>query len=150
MAIRDGEHDREARLLAPGDPFRSVLFYRMSKLGSGRMPRLGSSVIDAFGLSLIHSWIDQLPSEPLDPIVAADRATAVAGLRKLRRVGERQIIITLRMREHAVALQKLVHQNVTLQSRVAIVRVQSWHGDTTLGQFFGVVNEAFGIRNQTR
>ena len=51
----------DARILAPGDPYRSVLFYRMSKLGPGRMPHIGSEVADERGLRLIHDWIRQLP-----------------------------------------------------------------------------------------
>ncbi|HEV3262706.1 MAG TPA: PQQ-dependent sugar dehydrogenase [Gemmataceae bacterium] len=49
------------QLLAPGDPYRSVLFYRMSKLGRGRMPHIGSEIVDERGLRLIHDWIRQLP-----------------------------------------------------------------------------------------
>jgi putative heme-binding domain-containing protein len=49
-----------AQLLTPGDPWRSVLLYRMSKLGSGRMPHLGSQVVDSFGLQLIERWIREL------------------------------------------------------------------------------------------
>ena len=33
-------------ILAGGDASRSVLFYRMSKLGHGRMPHVGSTVVD--------------------------------------------------------------------------------------------------------
>ncbi|MBM3833207.1 MAG: c-type cytochrome [Verrucomicrobia bacterium] len=51
-----------ASLVSPGDAYRSVLFYRMSKLGSGRMPRLGSTLVDEVGVQLIHDWIEQLPS----------------------------------------------------------------------------------------
>lgn len=50
-----------ARLIVPGDPYRSVLFYRLSTQGSGRMPRLDCQVIDDFGTRLIHDWIHQLP-----------------------------------------------------------------------------------------
>jgi putative heme-binding domain-containing protein len=50
-----------AQILAPGDPYRSVLFYRMAKLGPGRMPHIGSEVVDDTGLRLIHDWIRQLP-----------------------------------------------------------------------------------------
>ncbi len=50
----------QARVLTPGDPHRSVLFYRMAKAGSGRMPRLGSTVHDKQGLQLVHEWIDSL------------------------------------------------------------------------------------------
>jgi len=50
-----------AEILAAGDPFRSVLFYRTMKLGPGRMPRLGSSVVDEAGVRLLHEWISQMP-----------------------------------------------------------------------------------------
>jgi uncharacterized repeat protein (TIGR03806 family) len=54
-----------ARVLAPRDPYRSVLFYRMSTLGPGRMPRIGSNVVDDSGVKLIHDWIAQLPGTGL-------------------------------------------------------------------------------------
>jgi putative heme-binding domain-containing protein len=50
-----------AHILSPGDPYRSVLYYRMAKLGPGRMPHLGSEIVDERGLRLIHDWIRQLP-----------------------------------------------------------------------------------------
>ena len=58
-----------AQVIAPGQPERSTLYYRMAKLGSGRMPHLGSKVVDSEGLSLIYEWI-----ESLDP--DADRTLA--------------------------------------------------------------------------
>jgi uncharacterized repeat protein (TIGR03806 family) len=63
-----------ARVLAPRDPYRSVLFYRMATLGPGRMPRIGSNVIDTAGLRLIHDWIKQLPGAG----VTGDLASRVA------------------------------------------------------------------------
>ncbi len=50
-----------AQILFPGDPYRSVLYYRMAKLGPGRMPHIGSDVIDERGVRLIHDWIRRLP-----------------------------------------------------------------------------------------
>jgi uncharacterized repeat protein (TIGR03806 family) len=50
-----------ARVLAPHDPYRSILFYRMATLGPGRMPRIGSGVVDVAGVKLIHDWIAALP-----------------------------------------------------------------------------------------
>ena len=73
----------QAKLLAPGDPYRSVLFFRMSKLGSGRMPRIGSSVIDTAGVGLIHDWIASLPAGSPDNNLAVERgqiATAIKAL----------------------------------------------------------------------
>ena len=49
-----------AQVIAPGDPFRSVLLYRMAKLGGGRMPHIGSSEVDRAGVELIANWIQQL------------------------------------------------------------------------------------------
>lgn len=53
-----GIHD--ARVIAPGDPFRSVLYYRMAKLGNGRMPHIGSTEVDREGLEVIYTWIHGL------------------------------------------------------------------------------------------
>ena len=49
-----------ANVIAPGDPFRSVLWYRMAKLGGGRMPHIGSTEIDRDGVELIYDWVRQL------------------------------------------------------------------------------------------
>jgi uncharacterized repeat protein (TIGR03806 family) len=53
-----------ACILSPGDPYRSVLFYRMAKLGRGRMPHIGSELIHERGLRLIHDWIRNVPLHP--------------------------------------------------------------------------------------
>ncbi|HVX16008.1 MAG TPA: PQQ-dependent sugar dehydrogenase [Pirellulales bacterium] len=46
-----------ALLVAPGDPERSLLYQRMNRPDTGRMPKVGSSVVDAFGTRLIRDWI---------------------------------------------------------------------------------------------
>jgi len=43
-----------ARIVAAGDSDGSVLYYRTAKLGGGRMPRLGSSLVDERAIKLIH------------------------------------------------------------------------------------------------
>ena len=52
-----------AKIIAPGDPLRSVLYYRMAKMGPGHMPHLGSRIIDTKGAALIHDWIQQIPGQ---------------------------------------------------------------------------------------
>ncbi|MFQ5733535.1 MAG: c-type cytochrome, partial [Planctomycetaceae bacterium] len=65
---------RAAKVIAPGDPYRSVLLYRMAKLGRGRMPHFGSGVVDRMGLRLIHDWIDSLDRGPTaNPTVESAR-----------------------------------------------------------------------------
>jgi uncharacterized repeat protein (TIGR03806 family) len=66
----------DARIIAPGDPRRSLIYHRMSLLGPGRMPPLASSVVDQDALELVRHWIERLgatgagardprPSEPV-------------------------------------------------------------------------------------
>lgn len=53
----------EGRLLAPGDPDRSLILYRMTKLGLGRMPHIASNMVDREAVELIREWISSLPAE---------------------------------------------------------------------------------------
>jgi putative heme-binding domain-containing protein len=74
---------KDAQILAPADPYRSVLYYRMAKLGTGRMPHIGSEVVDEAGLRLMHDWIRRLPVRKGDRALVArlqqlDEATALA------------------------------------------------------------------------
>ena len=64
-----------ARIIAPGDPASSVLYYRMSKLGGGRMPRVGSNQVDERATRMIHDWIASMPP--------AKAGTSAAGAAKV-------------------------------------------------------------------
>jgi putative heme-binding domain-containing protein len=50
----------KAEVVSTIHPSRSVLLYRMAKLGRGRMPHFGSNVIDEDGLRLIFRWNESL------------------------------------------------------------------------------------------
>jgi uncharacterized repeat protein (TIGR03806 family) len=79
----------DARILAPGAPQRSVLYYRMAKLGPGRMPRIGSSEVDEAGLGLIRDWIAGLGSTPdqTGDFIASLNGASSADARQ-QRIGE--------------------------------------------------------------
>ncbi|MBC8356965.1 MAG: PQQ-dependent sugar dehydrogenase [Planctomycetes bacterium] len=81
-----------AQVIAPGDPFRSVLLYRMAKLGGGRMPHIGSSEVDLAGVELIESWIRNMP---------------------LNKEATRNLTISTRRVEAAVALEQLVEKQAS-------------------------------------
>jgi uncharacterized repeat protein (TIGR03806 family) len=49
-----------ARIIAPGDPDRSVLVARMNRRDAAAMPPLASNVVDAAGVALLHEWIASL------------------------------------------------------------------------------------------
>lgn len=83
-----GIHD--AQILAPGDPYRSILYYRMAKIGPGHMPHLGAKLVDPHGLQLIHDWIRQLPvrfddSLKIDRLIETDAAAVSANAQRDRR-----------------------------------------------------------------
>jgi putative heme-binding domain-containing protein len=71
----------DARIIAPGAPERSVLFYRIAKTGAGRMPRLGSRRVDEAAVRLIADWIARMPQGSPDPMAARD-AALMASLRE--------------------------------------------------------------------
>ena len=60
-----------ARIIAPGDPYRSVLLYRMATAGRGHMPYLGGKLIDDRGLLLIRDWIAGMKRDGESPAPAA-------------------------------------------------------------------------------
>jgi putative heme-binding domain-containing protein len=64
------------RIIAPGDPSRSTLFYRLASAGAGHMPPIGPSLVDHRGVTLIYDWIRHLgPRQSFD----RDIASIVAG-----------------------------------------------------------------------
>ena len=76
-----GIHDPE--LLAPGDPYRSVVYFRLAKTGPGHMPHLGASMIDERALKLVHDWIRQLPvrsddADRIKRLIESDELLALA------------------------------------------------------------------------
>ncbi len=56
----------DGKLVAPGDPYHSVLYFRIAKTGAGRMPHIGSELVDVAGVEVVHRWIRQLASQPED------------------------------------------------------------------------------------
>jgi uncharacterized repeat protein (TIGR03806 family) len=66
------QHDhygiKDAKLIAPGDPQRSVLLERMKRHGNGRMPPLSVSLTDEPAAQLIAAWIKQVKPEDATPV----------------------------------------------------------------------------------
>jgi putative heme-binding domain-containing protein len=100
----------DAKILAAGDPHRSVLYYRVSKGGRGRMPHIMSEVPDEAGLALLERWILDLPasappsgSPPLPstapalssnspaPPAQARMHTVAAAMKLARRIGRGEL-----------------------------------------------------------
>ena len=56
----------DGAVIKPGDPARSVLFYRMATSGAGHMPKLWTRENDLAGLKLVRDWIASLPNTKAD------------------------------------------------------------------------------------
>jgi hypothetical protein len=66
IGVRPGQGSfdlRDPAILVPGDPERSMIVHRMHKLGLGRMPHIGSNVIDEKGCKLVRAWVAGLPKQ---------------------------------------------------------------------------------------
>ena len=55
----------DPRILAPGEPNRSLILERMQLKGLGRMPHIASKVVDQEAVNLIRQWIASLSNETL-------------------------------------------------------------------------------------
>ncbi len=51
----------DARLISAGDTGGSIILYRLSVMGLGHMPHLGSRIPDVRGIRLIQEWIEAMP-----------------------------------------------------------------------------------------
>ena len=80
-----------ARIIAPGDPAGSVLYYRMSKLGGGRMPRVGSNQVDERATRMIHDWIARMPASADAREAAAEASRPRIAMRSSRCERRRQL-----------------------------------------------------------
>jgi hypothetical protein len=50
----------DARIIAPGDATKSLLYLRMSRRDANQMPPLASHVVDTQGAVLLQQWIDAM------------------------------------------------------------------------------------------
>ena len=54
-----------ARLIAPNDIWRSLLFMRVNTLEAFKMPPLARNCLDERGIALLRQWIESLPGPPV-------------------------------------------------------------------------------------
>jgi uncharacterized repeat protein (TIGR03806 family) len=54
-----------ARLLAPNDPWRSVVLVRVNTIEPVKMPPLAHEVLDREAVGLLRAWIESLPGPPV-------------------------------------------------------------------------------------
>ncbi len=75
-----------ASLIDPGNPYRSVFYYRINTLGAGHMPMIGFRTPDEGGIELIHDWIRSLAPEKLLPKPTLQPASVEDALSLMHRI----------------------------------------------------------------
>lgn len=125
-----------AKIITPGDPYSSVLFYRISKLGGGRMPRLGSSEVDDRGVKLLHDWIAGLEAgHPDTRLVAQSLAKMLEKATPNRR--EEAITNLIAETSKALVLTSLMSEHeLTAEIRKQIVRHATAHPSVEVRDLF--------------
>jgi mono/diheme cytochrome c family protein len=54
----------------PGNPYNSILYYRIATRAAGHMPMFGARTLDKSGVQIIHDWI-----RSMDPLKKTAKAT---------------------------------------------------------------------------
>lgn len=68
---------QDARVIMPGNPWRSVLLHRIATSGPEHMPVVGTRDVDQAGLALLARWVESLKPDAITPPVATlERAAA--------------------------------------------------------------------------
>ena len=50
----------EGHLIDPGNPYNSILYYRIATRAAGHMPMFGAKTMDKEGIQVVHDWIRSL------------------------------------------------------------------------------------------
>lgn len=80
---------KDASVIVPGQPERSVLWFRLNTEGQGHMPHLGSRRTDEAGSRLVADWIESLGSaRSAETYAAGSTSEALAVLRRSQKQPE--------------------------------------------------------------
>ena len=135
----------DAQIVTAGDPYASVLFYRLSKLGRGRMPHLGGQVTDQQALNLIHDWIKQLTPTSKEtkktPDTSQQEQQAATALRSILAMSEseRDQAIDQQLGSSRTAFQlarAIGIDSVASPQRRHLIRRAARHPDPTIRDLF--------------
>lgn len=117
---------RNAKIIVPGDPYRSVLMYRMTKLGYSHMPYIGSDLVDSQGVALIAAWVRSLSkarsaetSPPLVPDSPEAKAVQILARRDSASGREAAVHTLVSSTEGSLALAERLHAGQLTEADLA-------------------------------
>ena len=137
-----------AQVIAPGDPFRSVLLYRMAKRGGGgRMPHIGSTEVDRAGVELIYDWLRQRPQEAGKEAASLEAAAKLRGeeaahLERLRASESPSVQIEIADRRLSstsgalLLLRSVDHRELSAPTASLVIEKATRHNDVSIRDLF--------------
>ncbi|MFT7640602.1 MAG: putative heme-binding domain-containing protein, partial [Pirellulaceae bacterium] len=138
---------KDAKVIAGGDPYRSIMTYRMSKLGYGRMPYIGSQVVDSRGVALIQEWIRSLPATDSTRSAPLAKETMEAkSLARLDKEGDHQDAIEqlVKSTPGSLAVLELLHAgNLSKKDRKIAVAAGAKANSDIAGLFETFIPEEY-------
>lgn len=114
----------DSAIIKAGLPESSVLLLRMSKLGSGRMPHIGSRIVDIEARHLIHDWIASLDPQAAKP--SSGLGSPNEAMAALREIEDRKLS------KEALVEKALASTNTTI--RDLFIRFRPERAAQQLGQ----------------
>ncbi|MCE3017468.1 MAG: PQQ-dependent sugar dehydrogenase [Pirellula sp.] len=114
-------------LIKPGEPTESVLFRRISKTGSGRMPHVGSETVDTVGARMIYQWIASMPKNDelrtsfatlTEPIQKGNKKNRIQSIEKLMASQTGALLLAQGMTDGSV------HDSLHSEIHVAVAKAQ--------------------------
>lgn len=121
-----------ARIVAPHDPWRSILYLRINTLEDFRMPPLARNVIDQSGVKLLSQWIESLPGRAVvAPPKIAPAGGSYSGPVKVRLSAEHGASIRYTIDGTVPTADDPLYRGPFTLSRSAIVRARAFAPDAT-------------------
>lgn len=114
-----------AKIIVPGDPYRSVLYYRMATVGRGHMPHLGATNVDVEGMQLIADWIGSLSDEDQPTYLVAVDSQSILDSILNDNTNSKEIEQVFASTPHALALADTISDIKEFESRQKIASVLS-------------------------
>jgi putative heme-binding domain-containing protein len=124
----------EGKIVAPGDPLGSVLLYRISKLGGGRMPRVGSNEVDEQAIAMFYEWIDQMPRTPSAETIGQEANLAEQRANDLNEELIQKLTASTR---GAMALMRRIDRgDLPTKTRDQVIAIAAQHPQTEVRDLF--------------
>ena len=131
----------DARIISPGDPEGSALLYRVSKLGGGRMPRIGTTEVDDRAVKMLGDWIESMPRSGSSPLLSAEDLSALKTLEtpatptsKVRAEAVDRLLATTR---GALALSRRIDRgSLSAEARRLAVSQGAGHANAEVRELF--------------